>query len=249
MYNEMIIRKIQLYEENFKKFMGIADFPTYKLATKVASLSVADSRGFDSAASTFYQPKTDSHTLQVSTNLILSQYLLFHEFTHILDSEMYAKGDSMRYAGLSGFTEYHASQIELMQLLGATSVNDSISFPMQTTIHTFSGEKSVAQYIQDKQQHAIELFSRDDFPADIDTLKSAFGILYNYWGLRSICEMYSSDYVENVQNDAFLKFIPSVYFSLLNTLMHGWLDTSIIEKSIPLYLNTLFPLIQQYKLI
>ena len=136
-----------------------------------------------------------------------------------------------------------------MQLLGTKTATDKISFEMNTIISTFSGDKSVAQYIQEKQQHAIQLFSRADFPADINTLKSAFGVLYNYWGLHSICEMYASDYVEEVQNDAFLQFIPTMNFCLMNIMMYGWLDKQNIEKSIPLYINTLFPLIEKYKLI
>ena len=35
----------------------------------------------------------------------------------------------------------------------------------------------------------------------------------------------------------------------MNIMMHGWLDKQNIEKSIPLYINTLFPLIEKYKLI
>lgn len=249
MFKSLCIDKIKLFESEFKQFVGIKEFPSYQLSTKEVSLAVADSRGFDSAASTFYNPKTNSHTLQISTNLVLSKYLVFHEFTHILDADIYANGDSTKYAGLSGYTEYHASQIELMQLLGAKTANDKISFKMDTIICTFSGEKSVAQYVQEKQHHAIQLFSREDFPADINTLKSAFGVLYNYWGLRSICKMYASDYEEKVQNDAFLQFIPTMNFCLMNGMMHGWLDKQKIEQSIPLYINTLFPLIEKYKLI
>ena len=249
MLQNLSIEKIKIFENEFKQFMGIKDFPAYQLTTKEVSLAIADSCGFDSAASTFYSPKTNIHTLQISTNLILSKYLVFHEFTHILDADMYANGDSTKYAGLSGYTEYHASQIELMQLLGTETATDEISFEMNTIISTFSGDKSVAQYIREKQEHAIQLFSRADFPADINTLKSAFGVLYNYWGLRSICEMYASDYVEEVQNDAFLQFIPTINFCLMNIMMHGWLDKQNIEKSIPLYINTLFPLIEKYKLI
>ena len=79
-------------------------------------------------------------------------------------------------------------------------------------IVTTSGEKRVAQYVEEKRQHAIELFSREDFPADLNTLKSAFGVLFNYYGLRPICEMYSSDYIEKTDNAAFLRFIPTTNF-------------------------------------
>ena len=93
--------------------MGISQFPEFDLKTKFASLAIADSQGFDSAAVTAYQPITGQHSLCVSTNLELSKYLMFHEFTHMYDSEIYVNGDKVRYAGLSGYTEYHASQVEL----------------------------------------------------------------------------------------------------------------------------------------
>lgn len=174
--------------------------------------------------------------------------MIFHEFTHMLDSEIYVNGDKVRYAGLSGFTEYHASQVELMQLLGANTVDEALSFSMDTIITTFAGDKRISQYVDEKQQHAIELFSRNDFPANLNTLKSAIGILCNYFGLRSICEMYSVDYTEKVNNMAFLNFIPTQHFSSLNCLMHGWLKEEDIELTINAYMNIIFPLIKEFKL-
>lgn len=241
-------QQIGLEIKEFSKFMGIAKFPEYNLQTKEASIETADLQGFEVIASASYQPKTDLHTLLVSKNLDLPRYVFYHEFTHMLDSEIYAKNDSIRYAGLSGFTEYHASQIELMQLLGAHSINEALSFSMNDTIVTISGEKPVAQYVEEKRQHAIELFSRKDFPANLNTLKSAFGVLFNYFGLRSICEMYSLDYFEITDNAPFLRFIPTTNFVAINTLMHGWLDNSKIDMSIKVYLNTLFPLIKDFRL-
>lgn len=248
MDKNLVIRQLELYEEDFKKIMGIERFPIYELQTKEASESIAKLQGFESAASTSYQPQTKKHTLIVCTNITLSKYLMFHEFTHILDSEMYVKDDKLRYTGLSGFTEYHASQVELIQLLGADAIDEIPTFSMNTIITTLSGEKSVYQYIKEKQEHAIELFSRFDFPANINTLKSALGVFYNYLGLRSICEMYSPDYIEIVNNEAFLKFIPTRQFSALNNLMHGWLDEKKIELSLIIYVNIVIPLIEEYKL-
>ena len=119
---------------------------------------------------------------------------------------------------------------------------------MNQIIYTISGEKSVKQYISEKQQHAIELFSRDDFPSSIETLNASFGVLYNYWGLRSICKMYATDYKEDIQNQSFLKYIPTSVFVLQNGIMRGWLNDSTIDKSIGLYARTICSLIQQYKL-
>ena len=235
------------FEAEFKQFMGITDFPAYQLTTKEVSLSLSDSQGYGCPASAFYEPKIDRHTLQISTNLMLLKYIAFHEFTHILDSEMYAKGNSIAYVSLSGYTEYHASQIELLQLLGAKSVNEKISFSVNAIISTFSDKTSVIEYLRRKQNLAIELFSRDGFPGSIETLHTAFGVLFNYWGLRSICELYASDYVEEVQNEAFLHYISTENFCLLNTIMHGWLEKSAIDKSLILYSNSIIPLLPTNK--
>lgn len=246
--SEDITSKLKIYEDEFKKFMGITQFPPYELHTKEVSLNLAEQQGYEVIASAAYQPQNNSHRLVVSTNLLLTKHLIFHEFTHMLAAEMYVNGDKIRYAGISGFTEYHAAQVELMQLLGAKTIKDTVSFSMNTIIDTISGKKSVSQYLNEKQQHAISLFSRKSFPDDLSTLKTAIGILYIYWGIRSICEMYSTDYVEKISNTAFLAFIPSLDFSASNNLMHGWLDEKNIELSITLYLKILFPLIKEFKL-
>ena len=249
MYKELIRKQIDSYVHEYIQFMGIGSFPAFDLQFKEVSLSKADSQGFEVPAYTFYQIQPQKHTLVISTNIELSKHLMFHEFTHILDSALYVNGDNKRYAGLSGYTEYHASQVELAQLLGASTTNDIPAFSMNTIISTFTGNKSVSQYVREKQQHAIELFSRDDFPANISTLKTAVGILYNYWGLRSICEMYATDFTETIDNSAFLKFIPTTLFITSNNLMHGWLNQTSIELSIPVYTYIVFPVIQDYKLI
>lgn len=249
MQRDVLMKIIKDYEDEFKKFIGVNEFPAYELQTHEVSLEVADSRRYDSGAYTFYDPQSRKHTLCVSTNLIFSEYLIFHEFTHMLDSEMYAKDNEMRYVGLSGFTEYHASQVELAKMLGADTINKVPSFSIETEIETLAGVKRVSQYVEMKQQHAIDLFSRIDFPKDIETLKSAVGVLHNYFGLRSICEMYSKDYVENMNNRAFLKFISTQEFVVLNRLMHGWFDENKIDLSIKIYINIVFSLIEQFRLV
>ena len=241
--------QIANHVDEYVRFMRIERFPAYDLKFKEASLSKADLQGFDSLASTAYDVNTHNHTLCIATNLPLEKYVLFHEFTHMLDSEEHTNGDKNRYAGLLGYTEYHASQVELMQLLGAKSIGEIPSFSINSFVHTLSGEKSISQYVHEKQMHAIELFSRSDFPANIDTLKSAVGVLHNYWGLRSICEMYAADFVETVDNNAFLQFIPTMHFSVLNRLMHGWMDKTKINLSIPVCYTILISLIQDFKLI
>ena len=245
---DLLEQKIKVCEEHYRKFMGLDPFPVYKLQRKEVRLDTALQKGFDSIAAASYDVQAGEHRFLVSTNLSVPEYVMFHEFTHILDSERYVKNDKVRYAGLSGFSEYHASQVELIQLLGAASVHEIESFSMDNIINTISGTKSVNQYVEQKRQHAIELFSRRDFPADLDTLKGAFGVLFNYFGLRSICELYSIDFTEKIENESFLKIIPTQQFVPLNNLMHGWLNESMIDVSIKIYLGTIFPLIQEFHL-
>lgn len=59
---------------------------------------------------------------------------------------------------------------------------------------------------------------------------------------------YSTDYAEVIDNRAFLKFISTQEFVMLNRLMHGWLDKDKVDLSIEIYLNMIFPLIKQFRL-
>lgn len=248
MQKSFLEKQLETYSNEYIRFMKLKYFPKYEIQTKKVSIVKADHLGFESAASASYNFDTNEHVICVSTNMELSKHIIFHEFTHLLDSELYSMNDRTRYTGLSGYTEYHASQVELAQLLGANTIDTIPSFSINTIIPTFSGEKSVVQYMQERYQHAIDLFSRSDFPANVSTLKSAIGVLFNYWGLRSICKMYSNDYSETICNTAFLNYISSIDFSALNNLMNGWLKTNEINMSIILYIKIVCSIMNDYKL-
>lgn len=248
MSTESLLTQIKSAENEYKAFMGIQEFPTYETQFKEVSLVKARKTGFESPATSFYKPDSSKHILQVCTNLLITKEVLFHEFTHILDAEVYAKGDKIRYCWLSGFTEYHASQIELMKALGATSVVDAVPFSKGTIIDTFFGAKSVDQYVVGKQKLAIDLFSTNKFSTNLAILKTAMGVLYNYLGLRSICEMFATDYSEIENNATFLKFIPQELFNRLSDEMHGWLNEDKIEASMEVYKKITWGLICSYNL-
>lgn len=54
--------------------------------------------------------------------------------------------------------------------------------------------------MEDRRQAAIDIFSMTNFPTNIEMLKVAVGVLYNYLGLRSVCRMYADDYIEEINN-------------------------------------------------
>ena len=249
MNSEVQIRcLVEKYEKEYIDFMKIENFPKYNLELFEIKMDEVDATGFGAPAQAKYNPKTNEHTLRICANLELNKYIVFHEFTHILDTEMYANRNSIRYMYLSGYTEYHASQVELMVLLGIDSIQSNFSFSLNSIINTFPSEMSVKEYLYAKHQFVVDMMSRMDFPANLETLKSTLGVLYNYWGLRSICKMYAQNYIEQVDNTAIIKLLPLQLFTVMNVLMDGWFDKSKVELSFGPYSNAIIPLINQYKL-
>lgn len=244
MLEQQIKNTLDQYIIEYSSFIGMKYSPRFDLKFKEVSQAQADIDGIDSLANTQFIIELQKHILCVSSNAPLKRYVIFHELTHMLDSELYIKGNKIRKMGLAGYTEYHASQIGFAQLLGADVLKNIKPFSMYDVCETISGKKSVLEYVREKQETARYLFSRKDFPASLKHLSDALGVLFNYWGLRSICEMYATDFAEVVDNGIFMEFIPSVHFCAINRLMHGWLDEKQIEQSMVLY-NTIFCTIAQ----
>lgn len=91
---------------------------------------------------------------------------------------MYAKQDSWKYMALSGYTEYHAAQVELMIMLGADSIQtQDFSFTVDVEI----GNSTVRNYLNSRHQLVVNMMNRTDFPRDIEALKTTVGVLYNYF--------------------------------------------------------------------
>ena len=136
-------------EKEYVAFMKLDRMPLYILESKKVSLLKTENEGFDSIAQALYKPNTQDHTLIIADNIIIEPYILYHEFTHILDDEIYARGDKVKYFSLSGYTEYHASQVELLILLGAKSVKEKIAFSV------FNNIKTITNYKEDEYQDLL----------------------------------------------------------------------------------------------
>lgn len=242
-------RMIDNYIIEYNGFMKIDYSPNYELQLKEASQERADVDGIESPGNTRFLIDLQKHILCVAANLPIEKYIIFHELTHMLDSDLYVKGNKIRKMGLGGYMEYHASQIGFAKLLGASEVKNIKPFSMNDMCKTISGNKSILEYVQEKQQTAISLFSKKGFPTDFERLSDALGVLFNYWGVRSICEMYATDFVEIVDNDVFMEFIPSNHFCAINRLMNGWLNEKQIEQSIVKYNTIICTIVQQWNLL
>ena len=222
--------------------MGINEIPAYTLERRNVDITASDSRGYDAIATALYQFDQQRHVLKIVNGIIIPKSVFFQEVTHIIDVEDHARHNQIRYITLSGYTEYHASQVELMCLIGAKTINDTVSFSVDDRINTFLGTMSIREYLRRTYKVASDLFMRPDFPVDSQALSSAVGTLYNYFGLRSICEMYSTDYEEELTYDAFLYVLESTAFTAVNKLMHGWINKSQIEICMVTYYSLIAPL-------
>lgn len=80
---------IKEYEKEYIEFMEIEKLPQYKIDFFEINVEESDAAGFASAAQAYYNTKTDEHILRICKSSEIPRYIVFHEFTHILDTEMY----------------------------------------------------------------------------------------------------------------------------------------------------------------
>lgn len=242
--------------KDFQAFVGIDSFPAFIIKTKEITMDKAIKQGYEAPASAYYDTSTGLHSLEIWSKLSLPQmnakYLVFHELTHIWDAEVYSRKDKVKHMSNKGYTEYHASQIDLLELLGVKNTARPISFNMNQTVNTFSGTKTVKAYVDEARTLAIELIQRDDFPANIETLATTLGVIFNYYGRRSICKMYAKDYEDNADMSvisAFLGENGNNTINALNSYMLGWLEPERIAFIDAFYYRMVLFLVQNISLL
>lgn len=238
--------------DEFKEYMGIDTFPVFSTVTKEIDLEKSKQQGFDSVATAFYDVQTGTHKLEIWSQLYLPQfnakYLIFHELTHILDAEVYSQKDKLKHMSNKGYTEYHAGQIDFMKLLGAENVNQPFVFKMDQRIETFGESKTALEFVDMPRELASELIGRADFPANIETLAVTLGLIFNYYGRRSICLMYAENYNDNADMGAIENFLGKDPVKALNKYMQGWFDAKKVALIDMLFGRMILSLVQKNKL-
>ncbi|MBQ6417416.1 MAG: hypothetical protein IJJ91_01970 [Synergistaceae bacterium] len=99
---------------DYKKFMGINSLPKFDVKYYTPDLTADYIYG----ARAEYDVKTKAHTLLLPEKLDAPRFLLFHGLTHILDMETLVTGEKNHDFCLAEYMEYHASQDELMVMMG-----------------------------------------------------------------------------------------------------------------------------------
>lgn len=238
--------------EDYKKFVGIEDFPSFTIKSKDLSLEKSLSQGFDAPAAVFYDVSSGHHTLEIWSKLSLPQmnadYLVFHEFTHILDAETYSNRNKEKHMSNKGYTEYHVAQIDFMKLLGAQSIAAPFSFDMRQKLETFGGAKSADEFVRMPMNLASELINRADFPANIETLATTMGTIFNYYGRRSICKMYAVNYADDVDMSAVISLFGEEAVKALDAYMLGWFDKGKVSLIDELYKRMVITFVSRFNL-
>jgi len=227
---------------SYKKFMLIEKMPTFQIVIDEAKIN----------ASHNYDVKTDKHSLIVGTNIINKnmEFILFHEFTHMYDINTFSAKKPDVYFANRGFTEYHASQIELLKLVGARDVTDNVSFSLTQSIKTIFGNTTVLEYILRLRDTVKEGISEENFPNSIASLSNTLGMIFNHLGRISICRLYANDYdlfkEELEELDFAISFLGND-FSKIISIAEGFLNNKEIADFGILYYPMTYELIKKYE--
>lgn len=203
--------------------MGVKSFPYYVVEYFEPDLN----KKYTSVAQAVYD--RGKHILRLPSNYETPRSLLYHELTHIYDMEMLKNDEKIHDYYLTGYMEYHASQVDLMVRLGANSIKDMLSFSVCEAINY--SDLTVKDYMDNKFVTAVDMLN----DSIINERLTGLGVLYNFLGLRSICLLYAFDYEDKYNYSFLANLLGSYLLSTMKSFMVGWnID---VNKAVALYSN------------
>ena len=121
-------------------------------------------------------------------------------------------------------------ETEFMQLLGLTCFPAyEIAYKeISLLVSDEQGYDSLGSAHYDYRTGKHELIGHVNFPADFKTLKDTMGVIFNYFGRRSICKMYSKDYQDNADTSTIEKILTHAMCDFLKTYLIGVLTNQQI---------------------
>lgn len=152
---------------------------------------------------------------------------LFHEFTHIFDAnvtfeKIYDEDELLKL--MSSYSEYHASQIELLSLLKYKVISPIVKkFNLNTKIYEKNEYKTIQDYlltplvdaltILDKDRNAYTLLTDNEY--NIKYVTAEKNIFY-YLGKYRVCDVYADKKPHNFFHEfgVFENDVQNIYCSL-----------------------------------
>ena len=212
---------IDLYA--YKQFMDIKCFPHFDVEHFKLDLN----KKYISVAQAVYD--SGKHILRLPSNYETPRPLLYHELTHIYDMETLKSGEKIHDFCLTGYMEYHASQVDLMVRLGANSIKEQLSFSTRDSVNDQG--LTVTDYMESKFVTAVDMLN----DSILNERLAGLGLLYNFLGLRSICLLYALDYKDNDNFSCIANRLDSYLLSTMKKYMVGWnID---VNKAVALFSN------------
>lgn len=102
MANGLLLQYVNKRKNDYKHFMGVSSLPSFELISKHISLSDANASGWGAWATHRFDFQSQSHSIEVWEDLWKPQlhgdYVIFHELTHLLDTENLVNGDKKKNA-------------------------------------------------------------------------------------------------------------------------------------------------------
>lgn len=243
-------------QKAYLSFMGLNEMPAIVRNPVEITLQGANAKGYGTWASVFYDVGTDKFRLDVWKDIYKPQlhadYILFHEYTHAVDIERLAKKDTVRYASIKGYIEYHAAQVELMKQIGAKNIQDNLLFSMNDVVKGVANDKPVVDVLRTGKKAATDLILRPGFPTNIEMLATTMGMVFNHLGRVSICKMFAADYdkyqseLENYDSEE--AFFGADAWKLIKALMQGFMLDDEIEMEMKVHFGILMTVSKRYGL-
>lgn len=234
------------FETKYLCFMGVQTFPQYEIKFDLLNPNFFSGNTSVPSASANYNIHEDKHDLIIRIDVTKCLDVLYHEFTHILDYGNYVRGQDINNLGLNGFSEYHATQVELQYLLGMSHVWDcNMKYSMDQSVLGF---ESLSSYLSNKLDIIKELFSCKAIYKDVRLLGMAIGTVFNLLGAVSICKNFCFDYDMNIENQLEKAIDNDTVFSKFKVffpVMIGRLDESEIMKCVELYVFSFIDLFRR----
>ena len=152
---------------------------------------------------------------------LFQKSLLFHEFTHIYDANITFKnlvGKSLNSL-LTLFSEYHASQIEIMCNLGCKNINEPLKINMSSTqISHLNKKVPITAGLYSSLVKAADLIEKKNDAYISYSITQYYDIYHNfesrimyYLGKISICQKYGYPTISDSIQEYCPDYAPCIY--------------------------------------
>ena len=219
MMNENYIQEIYAY---FQKEQEI-DFPLPQINPTFKALDLRINAQIEKITTKQVNISFNEKFLTYSGNKTYLDSILYHEFTHIIDSLSFLvdERDENGYTFQAfPYDEYHASQIQFLKMIEASPKIQKIDFE-KDRVCVENGTISIIEFISSNmsnfKKNCRSINSSSNFN---DILFLTYHVIYNmgYFSILNLFNVYKKFWID-------YKYIPCVkddFDELMNLLIHKW---------------------------